>query len=422
MICIFQVLGKVRDYSKKEFVIKEFAHKSLFSSDVLRKKLLREGKQTSLVFFVPESLLTDADLSEYEQKLKEVGIEDFECIELPSAGKVGGWSFRSAVETITSSIFLEILKRRSEKLYVDVSTGQNIYTIPLMEAAKRYLTYRKLERLLQEDCRVKAEILFTPPIVDVERYHVEMQSIDVKAFFALPNADVDNLCKEVPDEMTEMRTEVNIKYDETKKKFGKMYKELKIAFNAIRLNTPLAFYQILSMDLPADEIESEVMEFVEELLKPMRKEKEVLRMGVDGVNVSNIFYSIALYKSIQEFAKTLSEAEISEIFEKFRSIYRVKSLGTGVNEYFLERDVDDIKEVVKTALNEGRIYDGGEELYGKLKHGEVRKSKDQKRNFFAHSGFLQEITLVRVRGGKIFVRWMDSEIKTAKKWIEKPEK
>ena len=223
-----------------------------------------------------------------------------------------------------------------------------------------------------------------------------------------------------------------------------MYNELKIALNAIRLNTPLVFYQILSMDLPVDEIESEVMEFVEELLRPMRKEKEILRLGVDGVNVSNVFYSIALYRSIQEFAKTLSEAEINEIFEKFRSIYRIKSLGIGVNEYFLERDVDDIKKTVKTALDEGRIYEGGEELYGKLKHGEVskivqlfnklwrlrklkhgdevKKSANPKRNFFAHSGFLQEITLVRVRGGKIFVRWMDGEIKTAKGWIKEPEK
>jgi len=208
-ICIFQVLGKMRDYSKKEFVVNKFKKKSPFSSDVLREKLLGEGMQTSLVFFVPESLLTDADLSEYERKLREVGIEDFECIKLPSTGKVGEWSFESTIETITSSIFLEILKKRPEKLYVDVSTGLNIYVIPLIEAAKRYLTYRKLERILQEDCRVEVEILFTPPIDGAERYHVEIQHVDVKAFFALPNANIDRLCKEVPDEMAEMRNEVN---------------------------------------------------------------------------------------------------------------------------------------------------------------------------------------------------------------------
>jgi len=101
------------------------------------------------------------------------------------------------------------LKKRPEKLYVDVSTGLNIYVIPLIEAAKRYLTYRKLERILQEDCRVEVEILFTPPIDGAERYHVEIQHVDVKAFFALPNANIDRLCKEVPDEMAEMRNEVN---------------------------------------------------------------------------------------------------------------------------------------------------------------------------------------------------------------------
>ncbi len=102
---------------------------------------------------------------------------------------------------------------------------------------------------------------------------------------------------------------------------------------------------------------------------------------------------------------------------KFSELYRMKDLGIGVNEYFLQRDIEDIKEEIKRA----GISDG-EVLYGRLKHGDAfGRSKIAKRNFFAHSGFLLESTLLRVDGGRIYARWDENDAKEFVKWLRKPE-
>jgi hypothetical protein len=52
------------------------------------------------------------------------------------------------------------------------------------------------------------------------------------------------------------------------------------------------------MNAKTEEIERGVINLAEELLEPVRINKSVERVFIDGVNLSNIFYSIALYRSI----------------------------------------------------------------------------------------------------------------------------
>ena len=160
------------------------------------------------------------------------------------------------------------------------------------------------------------------------------------------------------------------------------------------------------------------MEFIKSFLEPVKTDNGVVRFQIDGVNVSNMFYSIALYRSIQEFARTLNEPELSEILDKFSSIYSIKNLGIGVNSYFLERDVTNIRETV----DEKKPMIGMKILLGELKHGQLRKSVSAKRNFFAHSGFLQEYTLIDVSEEKICVRWIEDKKREIERWIRDPEK
>ena len=80
------------------------------------------------------------------------------------------------------------------------------------------------------------------------------------------------------------------------------------------------------MDAPVEEIERELFDFIDAVLEPVGNGNVVGRIQIDGVNVSNVFYSLAMYKSIQEFAKTLSNPELDEIFKAFSSIYRIKHL------------------------------------------------------------------------------------------------
>ncbi len=196
---IFQVTGKPENYDEKEFVLDGETYATCLCTDALRQHLKKEdGVEARLTIFVPESLLIDKSLEDVCGIIREKGISDFEAITIPSVGKYPGKSgefkeFRGNVETITTAIFLHFLKVKPDKFYIDISTGFNIYPIALLEAAKRYLTYRKLERILQQKSDVEAYTLFTPPIVGEDRYHAEIQPIDVKAFFSLPKADVKTI-------------------------------------------------------------------------------------------------------------------------------------------------------------------------------------------------------------------------------------
>ncbi|RLI77780.1 hypothetical protein DRP05_09170 [Archaeoglobales archaeon] len=424
MIHIFQVIGEPYKYEEKEFLIGGESYVSCFCSEALRKYIRESGGNVKLTIFVPESLLLNWSLEEICKKLNEKGMHNFEALIVPSIGeykKDGGYvRYTGNVEAISTSIFLHFLKIRPETFYIDVSTGLNIYPLNMLEATKRYLTYRKLERLLQENSHVKAYTVFSPPILkDVYSYQVEIQPIDVKAFFSLPNANIDKIVRKCPESFRQKVGRINKEKSELKRNVRKVTEELKIAFNAIRLNVPLAFYELLDMNLPVEEIEKEIVDFVEAFLEPIEKEKLMEGLPVDGINVSNIFYSTALYKSIQKFVKTLSKPEIEEIFSRFSTVYRIKNLGIGVNEYFLLRDTEQIKETMKRA----KIEEGKEELFGKLKYGEnFSESTSAKRNFFAHSGFLLEYTLLKVMRKKIYVRWLENKRPEIKSWLLDPEK
>ncbi|WP_456328644.1 TM1812 family CRISPR-associated protein [Archaeoglobus sp.] len=416
MIHIFQVPGDIRNYDEKTFIIEGKRTKSLLCSDALRKRpdvlerYFGETDGIELTFFIPESLFSKDMLEILNQKLGE-----FEYTVIPSLGEysVGGRKVRymGSVEAISTAIFLHLLKLRPEKLVIDVSTGFNIYPISMLEAVKRYVTYKKLERVIQGNSGVKAFAAFPPPILrDVDEYPVEIQPVDAKAFFALPNADVDKIAKD--KRFGEKIGEIGRRYGKLKKEFRRIFDELKIGLNAIRLNVPLAFYELLEMNEDLERVEREMIDFISEYLEPVRSEKIVERIPIDGVNVANIFYSLALYRSIRNFKNTLHDPELREILDAFSKVY--KALGMRVNEYFLQRDTDDI-------LNHSdKLSEGERRILGILKHGRLRGSGSEPRNFFAHSGFIEEHTLVWRVGDKVYVSWVEDKKNVFKNWLLNP--
>jgi len=419
MICIFQTAGDPTKYEKRIFEVKGKSYSALLSSEAYRSYLEEMGREAETFLLIPESFLVKRSLEEFCKLFEERGVVGFKPLVIPSAGRFDGETFETTTETVVTAIFLHLLKLKPEELYVDITTGFNLYPISLVEAVKRYLTYRKLEGILQGEEVARAFTLFAPAFA--EKCNVEVQPISVKAFFSLPNADVDKFVREV-GKFGKIVGDVNKRYSGVKEKFRRLFYELRIAYNAIRLNTPLAFYELIEMNANVEEIEKELQSFVEELLSPIRNGKTV-RLPIDGVNVSNAFYSTALYKSVQRFSATLSNAEIDEILSRFSELYGVGNLGVGVNRYFLERDVEDIRAEVKRAVEEGRFGEGMEEIYGRIKHGEkFTESSVKPRNFYAHSGFLMEYTLVKLHGGKIYLRWLEDRKKEIMSWLLEPEK
>ncbi|MEM0203846.1 MAG: TM1812 family CRISPR-associated protein [Archaeoglobaceae archaeon] len=407
---ILQVIGEPDKYHEIEYEIEEgdFRYKTFISSDALRRFFESKGISETVFLFAPQSIVEKCGgLKELEKAIKDRGFEDFELVEFPSIGeyRFGDKSVRYKMrfEDVVVSMFLELLKRKPESVIVDVSTGQNVYVFALIEATRRYATYKNLEKILQKG-EFKIRIATHQPVVKgVERVKVEFSEIPPRAFFSLEEeVRIDKLFRDAETKAIEKATEIYKKYSSQKSDFKKMHDETKIAFNSVQYSVPLAFYELLKFDVDVEEIEKSILEMVKEFLKN--------EISMSLKEVSNVFFSIAIFRSFREFKSQLSEPCVSEIEKKFSRIY--ENLKLNVNQIFLRRELENIKEMgVKVSENWTTLKG----LYGS------EGSADRKRNFFAHCGFLKEYTKVMKRNDEIYIKWDESKRGEIRKWLLKPK-
>jgi len=238
---------------------------------------------------------------------------------------------------------------------------------------------------------------------------VELYDLPVMTFFSLPETNLDKLY----EGNGKRAGEIGKRYADLKKKFRELLRELRIAFNSIRYNTPLAFYELLRFDLDTEETERGILAYCNEYLKN--------KINLDLRRVTNAFYAIAMMRSFKEFMNSLKEPSTEELKERFLELYKNSRLGLGVNGYFLHNDIKRIESLVSK-----HTFDGKRtilELEHKSSEFKSSKgfSKDMKRNFFAHSGFLKEWTEVELKNGKVILGWKKEWLNEIENWILKPE-
>jgi len=350
---------------------------------------------------------------------------------IPSVGIYSGKytaRFEGSVENTITYIFKELVKCGIDEIYADVSTGQNIYTTSMLEALRKYATYRKLRYILQGRSGISLKLAYVPPVfVEGQEANVEIHDFDVKAFFSLPSPNPKKIC-------VEKRKELQRKHKKFFDSLSNDLKTLKIAFNAIKYNTPLVFYHPEILDLDIDvgrDIDGliRILEELEESREIVMDENgiTVSRAVINSDDVTNTFFAIAILSSIIDFHRVkIREPEVNEIFKTFKKIY--ENLGLDVNSKFLERDIDDIKKLTANLTGEKLLLDLYAERFGHIKEDQKPKGSSRPdRNFFAHSGFLKEITRVRKEEGKILLRYDLELIKKKRdigitKWLQNPRK
>jgi CRISPR-associated protein Csx1 len=110
--------------------------------------------------------------------------------------------------------------------------------------------------------------------------------------------------------------------------------------------------------------------------------------------------------------------------QRFLELYKNSRLGLGVNGYFLQNDIERIESLAAGCFFEGkRTILELENLNSEFKGIKSSKglSRDPKRNFFAHSGFLKEWTEVELRDGKVLLSWKKEWLNEIADWILSPE-
>ncbi|MFH7835196.1 MAG: TM1812 family CRISPR-associated protein [Candidatus Aenigmatarchaeota archaeon] len=469
MRLILQVLGRLK-YDEVTFTMGEEGKpiKDCFSSRVLAKRL----GDSEIIFLVPESLAIELvdnknDLKELlnnkdklrEEICKRTSINE-KCDVIiiqsigtyKSEGKNFSINFLNTADNISASIIIDLLERikRYEEIILDVSTGHNIYIASLMDAIRALVVYFKLENIIRGEKIPIFKIAYAPPIMQSKKgeeikYPIRLYDFDVKAFFDLPlkkNIKIEDLIKKLKNEENiKLRKELDEKFKDKEVHFNELINKTKLAYNAIRYNTPLAYFddEIISLDIEEEILLSdlkEVLKYIMENKKELENNNEIVikRPSIERTISINLLLTIAFYEALREFKENLSmPASIDIIEREFKSIY--EKVGLGLNSRFLERDLKEIKnlisylnieeEVSVKELKQRKL----EKLILKFKEHEESDSKtkegDIKRNFFAHSGFEETVTLIKKIGeknGGILLRYKPEKKEEIKCWLKNPEK
>jgi len=285
MRLILQVLGRLSGYKKVEFIVDEGEPvKDYLSSRALAKRL----GSSEIILLVPESLVTEVASDEDEakellssrEKLANRVSSKLRSSELLEDGdglwvvqSVGTYpanekfriNFLNTVDNVVASLIFDLLEleriKKHEEIILDISTGHNIYTTSLIDVARTLVVYFKLERIISGEKVPKFKIAYSPPILESISYPIRYYDFDVKAFFDLPNKKpikIEELLKD--KENKELRKEISTNFENEKVEFIKLINETKIAYNAIRYNVPLAYFddKIVSFEIDEEEVLNEL--------------------------------------------------------------------------------------------------------------------------------------------------------------------
>jgi CRISPR-associated protein Csx1 len=331
---------------------------------------------------------------------------------MQSSGFYKGGSYAVRIDNTFDNIIVDQVAQLAsidsvEELIVDISTGHNTQVLALLEAVRVLTVYNKLKRVLQDGSGLKIKIASTPPVSTPvsgeDEYPINLYEFDAKAFFEFPikSRDAPKVADLVTHTTDELKREISVEFNWSR--ISKAVGEARRAFNAIKYNAPLTLFY--------DELigkEEDSKECIKTLFDIVSYVEEHRRVGVDGdlllskrIMISrqvftNLLLTLALHLTLTEFRRRVKRAEpkLKTLHDVFTDIY--EKIGLQLNARFLERDLAE---------------------YAEIRGGTI--VSDTKRNFFAHSGLLENY-VERTENGKLLYK--AKCLDEVREWLENPEK
>lgn len=412
MIYIYQVLGHLGGYHDNNYNIENKDKKlslvsgnsiSFLSSVNLFKRI--SSKDKKIIFLKPKSL-GDVDMHHLTTGIHD---NDYEVVEIPSFGVVNNRNYDYYPPEILLSIFLDMIARIKidDTLFIDTSTGLNEYVISMISALDYALVTSALNNIDKEKVITAYKVTSTPifwnATGDVTLFIYRHYR---KVFFSLPYEEnvfqlgplVD--CKD--PESKYCKKEFNGRFL-CKKHYNGSINNLKILYNAIKLNT-LPFISELQ-ELISEKYKKLLCGMINELITQLNKvlADENRDAKINNVyTVINFMMDLKFYQGLIDLLQPIvtdmtSLEKLGEIGEK---IYHNNIINLHSNLAFLQRDITDL-------INKGD-YNTFKSDNEKSPH-----SNSSKRNFFAHSGM--DISSCSVSNNKIMYKSEKTEER--KKWL-----
>ncbi len=343
-------------------------------------------------------------------------------IVIPSIGEFLGEKFSSPLGNIVLRILIDMIERYKnepfDEMYLDISSGHNIYNYALAEAGRLFLTLMKLEDFLKKK-DIKVFIAITEPIFGKpnpdKSYKIFKDfQLDVKGFFYFPEKPQENSENAFSKYANKLSETIKGKEDrELKRKIMNMLYKAYLFYSALRNNLPLVVYYLCTLE-EYRYTEDDVKNLLEEIVNLLKQRldgnlKESPDLNFDDLR--KLFMMLGLAVGIirvletREICKGIKEgaylSDIKQLFtEEENSIYRYFELTTNI--MYLQQEIQkNFLDNEKLITNEWKLL-----KYILEEKPNEKDAQIHPRNVLAHCGFERNITEVRkTDNGDILIRY-----------------
>lgn len=317
-------------------------------------------------------------------------------------------TFDTAYGDIVLEIFLDMIKRYLKEnnliseVYIDISSGHNIYISAMLEALRHFATFTNLRHWVDKRKRPKLFISICDPILpggqNIHQVYIEEQRFVV--FFESP-LKLDDFKK------IELIFSEN---DKIRKNVKDILERFLLTFSAIKNNIPLYLFDTYTIIDKSDEV-SKVLDNVVEYLHNKIKESYKYSPKLDRGICIKVINALGFYLGIIDVMNYLNISPydpkkgilIKDVKDKVIEMYNKFGLTNNIDVLEVELDKlrgPDIKIVPELFKERCNNY---------LRKTENKKdSKDRmQRNFFAHCGLEEHFICVEEKNEGTFVRYIE---------------
>ena len=345
-------------------------------------------------------------------------------IVIPSIGEFLGEKFSSPLGNIVLRILIDMIERYKnepfDEMYLDISSGHNIYNYALAEAGRLFLTLMKLEDFLKEK-DIKVFIAISEPITagsgQDKKYKIFKDfQLDAKGFFYFPEKPQRNNEHAFSEYATRVSETIKGEEDgELKGKINDMLYRAYLFYSAIKNNLPLVVYYLCTLEEyrytenDVKNLREEIVGLLKQKLDQNLKESptdlnfEDLRkffmiLGL-AIGIIRVLEKRGLCNGNKEgvrlsYIRQLFVEDESSIYGYFGLKTNIPYLQQEIRNNFTERDEKNL------ITNEWKL------LKYILDKPDERNTSINPRNVLAHCGFERNITEVRkTDDGDILIRY-----------------
>jgi len=336
-------------------------------------------------------------------------VDDF--IVIHSIGEFEKYVFEGSFDDIVLEIFIDLVERYfkegMKELYIDISSGLNIYVSALIEAVRHFSIFQNIGSW-KEPLSVK--LVFSEPIIGSSKSNFKIfkdYELKFKVFFSSPityAADVKNF---------ELSRKIEKQDRKFKQSIQQMLEKFALSYSAIKNNTPLVLYSFKFHE--EQEIKDLILQVVANLKDKFYSDWQK-SPNLEKNEYLKLFLALSFYMGIIRILKENSVNYsdfvcLDEIKEKFSSIYQQFELN--LNEQILKHEISNLtRQDKKTGET---IIDKAKEEWQSLSEFIPGEGDFQPRNFIAHAGFERTVTEVKKINNKLYLRYKTDSLEEIKK-------